>query len=67
MLGVKNAIISIVVYLLLALVVYPLTKGIIISGLNLGTWLLLLACPVFLVQAMAYIKKSELFEKEEKS
>jgi NhaP-type Na+/H+ and K+/H+ antiporter len=64
MLGVKNAIIAIAAYLLLALVVYPLTKDIIISGLNLGTWLLLLACPLFLIQALAYIKKSEFFEKE---
>jgi hypothetical protein len=65
MLGIKYAIIALVSYFILALIVYPLTKEIIIAGLSVGTWLLLFICPVYLIQALYFIKKTETLEGKE--
>lgn len=57
--GIKHAVGALVVYLLLALVLYPALKNIKFWSFSLGTWLLLLACLGFLIQALYYISKVE--------
>lgn len=59
MLGIGFAVAALGSYLLLALVAYPALKGVTLWSLPAGTWLLLLACPIYLIQALAYIARVE--------